>query len=124
MLTKDVRDRVEKRLLQERAEAVEAVKEFDAGNQTSLLDATGELSVYRFHLADIGTETIEQEQSFLLASKEGERLYEIDEALRRLYKEPESFGVCQRCGRDIEEERLDVVPATRHCAECQRALEE
>ena len=54
----------------------------------------------------------------------GRYLYETDDALRRLYKDPEAFGVCQRCGKEIEMERLDVVPQTTLCAACQRAVEE
>ena len=83
----------------------------------------GELSAYRFHMADVGTEAMEREKEFLLASKEGERLYRIDEALRRLYAEPEEFGRCSRCGSWISMERLVVVPETTLCADCQRLAE-
>ena len=55
--------------------------------------------------------------------QEGERLYRIDEALRRLYADPEAFGVCARCGKPIGMARLDVVPETTLCADCQRAVE-
>ena len=48
---------------------------------------------------------------------EGRRLYQIDEALERLYKEPEAFGRCEVCGRDIGVERLEVIPETPLCAE-------
>ena len=123
MLSKEQRDRVEKQLLQERERALEAIREFDEARGVSMQEESGELTMYRFHLADIGTEAMEREKQFLLASKEGERLYDIDSALRRLYAEPEAFGVCARCGRDISMERLEVVPFTDHCADCQRELE-
>jgi RNA polymerase-binding transcription factor DksA len=74
-------------------------------------------------MADIGTEAMEREKQFLLASQEGERLYRIDEALRRLYGDPESYGRCARCGKDIAFERLQLVPEATLCAECQRAAE-
>jgi RNA polymerase-binding transcription factor DksA len=32
--------------------------------------------------------------------------------------------VCERCGKEIDVERLEVVPATRFCADCQREVEE
>lgn len=123
MLSKAERDQVERRLMEERESAVEALREFDAQRGESLQEESGELGLYRFHLADIGTEAMEREKSFLLASKEGERLYAIDEALRRLYGDPESFGRCSRCGEDISMERLTVVPSTEHCARCQREVE-
>lgn len=123
MLSSSQRDRVEVRLREERDRAVEALREFDETRDESLQEELGELSSYRLHPADIGSETMEQEQQFLLASAEGRRLSEIDEALRRLYKEPEDFGKCERCGREIGMERLEVVPATTLCADCQRLVE-
>lgn len=124
MPTQEQRTQIEQQLLREREEAVEALTAFDRERSQTMEEASGELTSYRFHMADIGTESMEREKQFLLASKEGERLYEIDAALRRLYSEPESFGRCTRCGREIEMERLLVVPATTLCAEHARAAEE
>jgi DnaK suppressor protein len=123
MLSKEERDRIERLLQEERRSAVEALGEFDAARGVSFQEESGELSVYRFHMADIGTEAMEREKSFLLASQEGERLYGVDEALRRLYADPETFGTCARCGAPIGMERLSVVPTTTHCADCQREVE-
>lgn len=74
-------------------------------------------------MADLGTESMEQEKQFSLASKGGDRLYALDSALRRLYDDPEGFGRCERCGRTISMERLELVPEGVHCADCQRAVE-
>jgi DnaK suppressor protein len=123
MLTQQERDTVERLLLQERERALEALGDFDEQSADTLEEDSGELSAYRFHLADIGTEAMEREKQFLLASKEGERLYRIDEALRRLYTDPEGFGRCERCGADIGMERLEVVPEATLCSSCQRELE-
>jgi DnaK suppressor protein len=124
MLSREERDQVEQRLQEERERALEALRDFDRERSSSLQEDTGELSVHRFHMADIGTEAMEREKQFLLASKEGERLYEVDEALRRLYADPDSFGICEVCGREIGMERLMVLPSTTQCAECVRAAEE
>jgi DnaK suppressor protein len=123
MLSKAERDQVEGWLQRERNRALEALGHFDEQSH-DLRDRAGEMSLYRFHMADIGTEAMEQEKDFLLASNEGRRLYEIDEALRRLYKSPETFGTCERCGETISMERLEVVPQAQYCAECQIAIEE
>ena len=106
------RKKVEQRLLDERRGALETLGTLDdrAGDD-------GELSNYPQHLADEGTDTMEQEKSFLLASAEGRRLYQIDEALRRLYKQPDDFGNCAVCGKEIEGERLDLIPWTTTCAQ-------
>jgi DnaK suppressor protein len=123
MPIKEEREQIEKRLLQERARAIEAIAGLDQTLSQSLLDRVGELSVYRLHPADLGTESMETETQMLLASQEGERLYRIDAALRRLYDDPEGFGRCSRCGAEIARERLEVVPESELCADCQRAAE-
>jgi RNA polymerase-binding transcription factor DksA len=123
MLTNDQRDVLEQRLLKERAGTLEAIAAFDEELAQSLQEQSGELSVYRFHMADLATEAQEREQHFLLQSAEGERLYRIDAALNRLYDRPEEFGRCSRCGREIPFERLEVVPETELCADDQRAAE-
>ena len=116
MLTSEERGRVERVLLKERARVLENIDHFDE-RMSDLRDRAGELSLYRFHPADVGTESQDQEQDFLLTSVEGRRLYQIDEALDRLYREPERFGACEVCGRPIGVERLEVIPETRICAE-------
>ncbi|HEX2202263.1 MAG TPA: TraR/DksA C4-type zinc finger protein [Longimicrobium sp.] len=122
MLTEQERGQVEKLLQRERERILESIGHFDE-RQGDLREQAGELSAYRFHPADIGSESQEQEQNFHLASAEGRRLYEIDEALSRLYKTPEDFGKCEVCGRDIGMMRLEVVPETRYCADHAREMD-
>lgn len=122
MLTDQQRKTVEARLLGERERALESLGHFDDLTK-DLRERAGELSLYDQHQADHGSESGEREKQFLLASVEGRRLYAIDEALSRLYKTPEEFGRCEACGRDVEMERLDVVPETRLCAEHARAAD-
>jgi DnaK suppressor protein len=112
------RKKVEARLLEERRGAMDTLGTLDERTRELLgTGDDGELSNYPQHLADEGTDTMEQEKSYLLASAEGRRLYQIDEALRRLYKEPDDFGKCAVCGREIAAERLDLLPWTTMCAE-------
>jgi len=110
------RGRIEQLLLRERTRILDNIEAFDERVQ-DLRDRAGELSLYRFHPADVGSESQEQEQDFLLTSVEGRRLYQIDEALQRLYRTPDEFGKCSVCGRRIEMERLEVIPETTLCAE-------
>jgi DnaK suppressor protein len=115
------RNRIEERLLEEREDRLETLAEFD-DRFKERVDA-GELSHYPLHMADEGTDTMEQEKDFLLAHQEGEQLLEIDESLRRLYREPDTFGVCESCGREISRERLEVVPWAKRCIDCQEKAE-
>ncbi|HEX2189837.1 MAG TPA: TraR/DksA C4-type zinc finger protein [Longimicrobiaceae bacterium] len=122
MLNQDQRDRIEALLLREREQLTGLLEQFDEDTQDAR-ERSGEISLYRFHPADLGTEMMEKEKEFLLASNEGRRLYEVDAALRRLYASPEEFGKCERCGREIGFERLEVVPEARFCVEDQEAAE-
>lgn len=101
---------------------LESVRRLDDAARDGQED--GGLSRYRMHPADEGTDTIGQEQELSMLSAEARVLEDIDDALRRLRAAPDSFGRCERCGRPIEPERLELVPWTRLCAEDQKRAEE
>jgi len=63
-------------------------------------------------------------KEFLLSLSDGEReqLLLIDEALKRL--EHNEFGVCQLCHQDIGAKRLEAIPWTPYCIDCQEKAEE
>lgn len=121
-MTEEQRRHLEHRLLQERARANRALERLDEAATISTVE-DGDLTSYPLHLADQGTDAQEQEKSLMLLGKEGARLTGIDGALRRLYKEPERYGVCEQCEREIPFERLDVVPWVTSCLNCQQAQE-
>jgi RNA polymerase-binding transcription factor DksA len=75
-------------------------------------------------MADQGTDAMEREKAFLFASQEGRFLWHIDEALRRVYRNPEQFGKCHNCGLEISYERLDALPHARYCIECKQREED
>ncbi len=123
-LSKKDRAHFEERLLDEREKIVKQLAQFDESFSDTLQGSDGDLSAYSFHMADQGTDAMEREKAFLFASKEGRLLYHIDEALRRLYKSPESFGICQECGEDVGYERLDALPHARLCIKCKEREED
>jgi RNA polymerase-binding transcription factor DksA len=84
-------------------------------------DSAGDLSGYSFHMADAGTDAMEREKAFLLASAEGRILMEINEALRRLYRS--EFGECEICSQPIGRARLEAMPYTRLCLSCKEKEE-
>jgi DnaK suppressor protein len=113
----------EGRLADERKRALVQMGKFDEQLGSSLEAATGELTMWRFHMADIGSDMFEREQNFLFATREGQLLWHIDEALRRLYRSPETFGVCEGCGTRIAFERLDAIPYVPRCVGCKQDWE-
>jgi RNA polymerase-binding transcription factor DksA len=122
MLTEEQRTTVERLLIREREQVMDALGHHDESMQ-ELRERAGELSAYRLHPADLGSDEHEQEKDFMITSMEGGRLYAIDDALRRLYADAEGFGRCTQCERDIEWERLEVIPETTLCAEHARAAD-
>jgi RNA polymerase-binding transcription factor DksA len=108
----------QRRLLEERRRLLRLLGRSAEQFGASSTAADGDLTNYPFHIADQGTDTIEQETGFLIASQESRILWHVDDALRRLYREPERFGVCEHCGAQIGFERLDAIPHTRFCRAC------
>ena len=62
-----------------------------------------------------------QELALKLSDNESKMVADIDQALMRM--EEGSYGVCLRCGREIEERRLEALPTARYDAVCQEAVE-
>ena len=114
----------EKRLLEERKRVLKELGNYSETFGATPQSADGDLSSYSFHMADQGTDAMEREKAFLFASQEGRFLWHIDEALRRLYRSPESFGKCHSCGQDIDYDRLDALPHARLCITCKQREED
>lgn len=84
-------------------------------------EASGDLSAYPFHMADVGTDDFERELALDLAVSEQKMLYEVNEALRRLQKE--DFGLCEQCQKPIGRKRLLAIPYARLCIKCEEEKE-
>ena len=76
---------------------------------------------YSNHMADIGTDVMDQEQAFLHASQGTDYLVALEEALRRCDKG--TYGTCEECGDKIPPRRLEAFLAARLCIKCQARLE-
>jgi DnaK suppressor protein len=85
-------------------------------------EASGSLSNMPLHMADLGSDTFEQQVTLSLLENEETQLLEITDALERIRQG--KFGRCQVCGTEIAPERLDAVPYTRYCAACARKEQE
>jgi len=76
----------------------------------------GDLSTLPMHLADLGTDSFEQEMSLGLMESESDELKQINEAFERI--SDGSFGLCENCKKKIPKERLRAIPYTRLCVNC------
>lgn len=84
-------------------------------------DAAGDLSTLPMHLADLGTDSFEQDISLGLMENESDEIHEIEEALDRI-KEG-IFGLCESCKKRVPKERLRAIPYTRLCVNCKKKEE-
>ena len=74
---------------------------------------------------DLGDQaTAEIERNFMLRLKGRERklLKKIDEAIERINQK--TFGICDKCGLDINIKRLEARPVTTMCIDCKTLQEE
>jgi len=71
---------------------------------------------------DLSVMDVSKELALRLGDRESQMVADIDQALLRI-KEG-SYGVCTRCGKPIDERRLEALPTARFDAECQARLEQ
>ena len=105
-------------LLSQERERLQGIKEeLDAVKDESQQDSMEELSSYDQHQADVATETFDREKDLsILDNIEGE-LADIEHALERI--DAGTYGTCEACGKPIDDDRLEAVPAARFCVDDQ-----
>ena len=72
-------------------------------------------------IADKAASSYNKEFLFHQSNADRQLLQMVETALVRLREG--SFGECISCGKEINPKRLEAVPWTRHCIECQEKLE-
>jgi DnaK suppressor protein len=70
---------------------------------------------------DMSLLDVNQELSLRLGERESQIVADIDQALLRI--EEGTYGECGRCGKPIDERRLEAVPTARYDAACQTEIE-
>jgi DnaK suppressor protein len=108
-------DQLRERLTGEQVELLRQLEELGAqhdadGIENPFLDAG---------FADAGQATAERVNLLTMVKNLRDTLREVQDALQRI--DQGTYGVCQRCGQPIPEERLEALPATRLCIACKRA---
>ena len=101
-------------LLEQLAQHTENVR----GNQADALESIddGVKDSVDMSLLDVN-----QELSLRLGERESQMVADIDQALLRI--DEGSYGECARCGKPIDERRLEAVPTARYDAACQTEIE-
>lgn len=70
---------------------------------------------------DLASEERDREINFILSDRERGKLQAIGEALERI--DDGSYGICEMCEGEIAEGRLEAMPFTRVCVNCQQERE-
>jgi RNA polymerase-binding transcription factor DksA len=98
------------RLAQERSQLKDEALQPKGG------EAGGGLSDVPLHLADLGTQSFDEEVTLTLLENEEQIIEDINGALARI--EQGTFGRCEACRKKISAERLRAVPYARYCVRC------
>jgi DnaK suppressor protein len=73
-------------------------------------------------IADRAASSYTKEFLFHQSNNDRQLLQMVENALSRIREG--TFGECISCGKEINAKRLEAVPWTRHCIECQEKLEQ
>lgn len=90
--------------------------------RTTGSETGGNLSHAPIHIADLGSDSFEQEFTLSLMQNEEQVLEAIGEALERI--EQGTFGKCEECQGVIAKGRLQALPYSRHCVKCARKVQQ
>ncbi|MEV4704452.1 TraR/DksA C4-type zinc finger protein [Actinoplanes sp. NPDC049316] len=93
------------------AEATTLARDLDA-----LFAASRDSNADDEHDPEGATIGFERAQLTALLGAARKRVAEVDDALNRV--EAGTYGVCEKCGRSIAEERLTARPFARFCISC------
>ena len=66
---------------------------------------------------DLASEEREREINLILTDRDRGKLQAIEDALERIQQG--SYGVCESCEAEVAEGRLQAMPFTRLCVQCQ-----
>lgn len=80
---------------------------------TSETESFSELSSYDQHPADLGSETFERTKDLSIIAQVEAELGDVERAFRHL--ENGTYGICEACGKPIEQARLEAIPTARFC---------
>jgi len=113
-------DIVRERLQRERDRLLRELAELNA-DLAKALEGYSDEGPYDQHMAEMATATLDREIDLTLQGNARATLARIRRALEKL--EEGSYGLCDKCGEAIPEERLRAVPFATLCLKCKR-LEE
>jgi DnaK suppressor protein len=121
-MNKRERKKFEKRLFEIREKKLEYITMLrELAISRTQREASGDISAFTSHPADISTESDEREKVASLITRETQIVKELDAALERV--RDATYGECDTCGGDIPPARLQALPFATLCVKCQTEAE-
>lgn len=108
------------RLQEEKENIISTLNNLSQSDGDSMDMYYSELSGYDNHPADIGTEVFMMEQDKGMKNKLKNTLREIDESIEDINKG--KYGICDKCNKKIDKERLELIPYLKTCIQCSSEL--
>ncbi len=107
-------EELKRRLEDQQARLIEEIKLFQIDGRDNL--------GYGNHQADDATDAFEQTKELSLLQNSERLLTQVQAALARC--EEGTYGLCERCGKEIDPARLQALPYVALCMNCQQHLEQ
>jgi DnaK suppressor protein len=107
-------EKYKKKLLQDRMDLLAELQRVTNGEKNK--ERSGSMDP-----VDLADASYSADYSLAWTEKINRRIREVDESLDRI--KDGTYGICQVCGEDIPEGRLEVRPKAKYCAQCKEDLE-
>ncbi|HNU53987.1 MAG TPA: TraR/DksA C4-type zinc finger protein [Candidatus Syntrophosphaera sp.] len=112
----------EELIQKELKESVAYIEDVTKHQSIGARESSGDLSSYAYHQADQASDTNLMEQNVMMMEKEREKIRLLNDALRKIYEG--FFGICEMCGENIKESRLEIIPYAKFCIDCMEKMED
>lgn len=103
-------------LLEMKKECEEYLADTEEKFCVSQQEASSDLSTQPTHSADIATDSEMREENAYLISSVVNELSRISKALDKIHFK--TYGKCEKCGCEIDIERLEAIPYAELCIQC------
>ncbi|MCD5383844.1 TraR/DksA C4-type zinc finger protein [candidate division WOR-3 bacterium] len=120
METKE-REFFENLLFEKRDEILARLQHAEEKIRVSQQEASSELSLYPDHEADIASDAEAIEENAVMIGNQSSLLEEIEHAIRKT--DTGEYGICEACGKQIGQKRLEYIPYARFCIRCEEERE-
>jgi len=106
----------EDKIQKELKESLSYVENVNKDQSIGAKESSGDLSSYSFHQADQGSDTNLMEQTVMLMEQERDKIRLLSDAMHRITDG--TYGLCEICGCNIPEARLEIIPYAKYCIAC------